>query len=185
MTSPCDLVAEHLALGEPLGADGDAHVAACPACARLVRVPGLVAATARPLALPAGFAARMQVGARATLAVRRRTRFATMTVAAASVAAVATFAITRRDAAPAPGAMDPWAARQPISSHDPGRDHEQPSAPRPEPRLDHVPDRDPLTLRLVRLADVDAALAPSAPWHRIEAPLAPYRHLLDRQGAHR
>ncbi|MCE9578010.1 MAG: hypothetical protein K8W52_33065 [Deltaproteobacteria bacterium] len=181
MTSPCDLVAEHLALGEPLGADGDAHVAACLACARLVRMPGLVAAAARPAVVPPGFAARIQVGARAELAARRRNRVATMALAAASVAAVATFAITRQSDAPHAGAMDPWAARQPVASHDPGR--ELPAAPKPEPRLDHTPD--PLTARLVHVADIDDALAPSASWTRIEAPLAPYRHLLDRQGAHR
>lgn len=183
MTSPCDLVAEHLALGEPLGADGDAHVAACPACARLVQMPRLVAAAVRPAELPPGFAARIQLGARAELAARRRHRVATMALAAASVAAVGTFAITRRTDAPSQGAMDPWAARPPIASRDPDREQARPAALQPEPRLDHTPDA--LTARLVHLADVDDALAPSAPWTHIEAPLAPYRHLLDRQGAHR
>jgi len=182
MTSPCDLVAERLALGEPLGADGEAHVAACPACARLVRVPRLVAATARDPEPGPGFSSRMQVGARATLGARRRNRILSVAAAAAAACVVGGWAMTRSGGATtAPthdvAAMDPWAPRQPITM----KDHERgDTAGSDHDAVGTTPD-DAMTVRLVHLADVDGALGAHAPWGRIAAPLAPYRFLLDTQ----
>ena len=46
MKSPCDHVTERLATGEPLSEDEAAHAARCVDCARLARVPRLLAAAA-------------------------------------------------------------------------------------------------------------------------------------------
>jgi hypothetical protein len=184
MMYPCDLVAERLAVGEPLGADGDAHVAACPACARLVRLPGMVAATAREPEPGPGFAARMQVGARAELAARHRTRVAALTLAtAAAVLLVGVFVTRRHHDDAQPGTMARYSTPQPISTS--SEHHTQPVHDRATAATAAVPD-DRFAARLVRISDIDDALAPSPAWHRIEAPLAPYRELLDNvpQGDH-
>jgi hypothetical protein len=181
MTSPCDLVAERLALGEPLGADGETHALACPACARLVRVPRLVAATARDPEPGPGFSSRMQLGARATLGARRRTRIMSVAAAAACACAVGTWAMTRTGGGAAPthdaAAIDPWAPRQPIAM----KDHEHGDHTAADRDVVGNPTDDALSIRLVRVADVDGALGAQAPWGRIETPLAPYRFLLDTQ----
>ena len=187
MTYPCDLVAERLAVGEPLGADGDAHVAACPACARLVRLPGMVAATAREPEPGPGFSARMQLGARGELAARHRTRVAALTLATAAAVLLVGVFVTRRHRDDQPATMARYSAPQPIST---------PGEHRAEPVRDRVPTTattasttvpdDQLAAHLVRISDIDGALAPSPAWRRAEAPLAPYQQLLDnvREGDH-
>jgi hypothetical protein len=187
MMSPCDSVTERLALGEPLGADDDAHVAACPACARLIRLPGLVAATAREAEPGPGFSSCMQVGARAELGARRRARIASVTLAAAAAVLLGGVFVTRHNRAENQStAIDPFTERQPINL--PGEHRDTPSHdPHDRARPAHQPATDDhLAAHLVRLADLDGALAPQAPWRRIEAPLAPYRSLLVhvRQGVH-
>ena len=183
MMSLCDQVAERLALGEPLGEDGDAHIAACPACARLAKLPGLVAASAREVEPGPGFSSRMQVGARTVLTARRRTRIASVTLAAAAAALIGGVFVTRHDRADNRGAMSRIDDPMPLSlpgEHRDSRKHDQPSMP-----STHQPTSDQqLVAHLARVADVDGALAPHAPWRRIEAPLAPYRSLLShvRQG---
>jgi hypothetical protein len=186
MTYPCDLVAERLAHGEPLGADGEAHVAACPACARLVRLPGMISATAREPEPGAGFAVRMQLGARAELTARHRTRVAALTLATAAAVLLVGVVVTRHHGDDQPATMARYSAPQPLST---------PIDHRPEPVRDRrpiattataaLPD-DQFAAHLVRISDIDGALAPSRAWHRIEAPLAPYQQLLDHvaQGDH-
>jgi hypothetical protein len=185
MMSPCDLVAERLALGEPLGSDGDSHVAACPACARLTRLPGLVAATAQEPEPGPGFSSRMQVGARAELTARRRARVGSVALAAAAAVLVGGVFVTRNQHRNEQGTMSRITDPQPISLPGEHRDstpHDRNHAPvHPQPAADEQ-----LAARLVRVADLDGALAPHAPWRRIEAPLAPYKSLLVhvRQGVH-
>ena len=90
--SPCDVVTERLALGEPLG-DDEAHVATCPACSRLVGLPRLVAAAAHAAEPNPGFAIRAAAGARTKLAVRRRHRIAGNVALAAAAVVVAVWAV--------------------------------------------------------------------------------------------
>jgi hypothetical protein len=189
MMSPCDLVAERLALGESLGADGDAHVAACPACTRLARLPALVASTAREPEPGPGFSSRMQVGARAELTARRRTRIASVTLAAAAAVLVGGVFVTRHNrTSELPGTVsrvdEPFPISLPGEHRDTSR-HDRDHQPQPQPAQPAVSD-DHLAAHLVHVADIDGALAPHAPWRRIEAPLAPYKSLLVhvRQGAH-
>jgi hypothetical protein len=190
MTYPCDLVAERLALGEPLGADGDAHVAACPACARLVRLPAMVAATAREPEPGPGFSSRMQVGARAALGARRRARVASLTLATAAAVLVGGVIVTRgRHHDEQPSTMARYTDPQPLSlpgEHHDSQNHEHARDHAPQPVTAAPLDDDELATHLVRIADVDGALQPTRAWRRAEAPLAPYHQLLVhvRQGAH-
>ena len=175
--TPCEAVVERLALGEPRDAELDAHVATCPACARLVQVPNLVAATASAREPAPGFSARMTVGARHRIAVRRRNRIATMALAAAGVLIAGGAIATREPEHSLQGAMTGLAELEPL---EPSRTTERQT---PAPTPDSIPDDD-LAAAIGRLANLDASLAPSADWGRIEAPLTPYRDLLSAyQGA--
>lgn len=180
----CDLVAERLACGEPLGEDGDTHVAACPACARLVRLPAMVASTAREPEPGPGFVSRMQLGARDELAARRRTRVAALTLATAAAVLVGGVFVTRHRAADDhPSTMARYTEPQPISL--PGEHHGDGNRDHARPPQPATLDDQHLAARLVRIADIDGALQPDRAWRRAEAPLAPYRQLLVhvRQGA--
>jgi multisubunit Na+/H+ antiporter MnhG subunit len=176
--TPCDHVAERLAMGEPLG-DLDAHVATCPACTGLVRMPQMFAVTAHAAEPAPGFSARMTVCARGRIAARRRNRMAVMTAAAAAVFLVGGSVATREPARPLHGAMRPLLEMTPLDRSV----AERPVAEQPSDDLPATSD-DELAAALVRLADVDGALVPAADWSRVEAPLAPYRILLSSlQGA--
>jgi multisubunit Na+/H+ antiporter MnhG subunit len=176
--TPCDHVAERLALGEALG-ELDAHVATCPACTGLVRMPTMFAATAHAAEPAPGFSARMTVGARGRIAARRRNRMATITAAAAAVFLIGGSVASREPARSLQGAMRPLMEMTPLDSSA----AERPVAERPADDVPATTD-DELAAALVRLADVDGALLPATDWSRIEAPLAPYRILLSSlQGA--
>ena len=68
MMSPCDLVSERIALGEPL-AELDEHVSSCTRCQRLVAMPAQLGATRHSVDPGLGFSARMTVGAQHRLVV--------------------------------------------------------------------------------------------------------------------
>jgi hypothetical protein len=175
MTYPCDSVTERLAAGEPLTAEEAAHASSCVDCARLARVPRLLAAAATEPEPYPGFSARMQVGARARLAARRRNRIALTSVAAAAMIAGGSFAMTRPDEPLAPGAMRALEEQEP--------------RPRP-PVTEERPagDTEEIVLDLVRVADIDHSLRGAAPWDDITHSLVPYRAILAegaRKGAHR
>lgn len=169
--SPCDLVTERLALGEPLG-DDEAHVATCPACSRLVGLPRLVAAAAHAAEPNPGFAIRAAAGARTKLAVRRRHRIAGNLAVAAAAVVIAVWAVkTPVEAPPAiptTGMTMPPGPLEPVGDN--GRDAEL------------VLTDDQLGRELVRISDYDRAVAPSPEWKKAQAPLADYR-LIVHQGA--
>jgi hypothetical protein len=170
MKSPCETVTERLATGEPLSEDEAAHAARCVDCARLARVPRLLAAAAEEPEPYPGFSARMQVGARARIIARRRNRIMLTSVAAAAVVAAGTFAMTRPAERVAPGAMRALEEQEP-----------QPRPPVREERA--ATDTEQIALDLVRVADVDRSLDGEAPWNDITHSLIPYRALLAREGA--
>ena len=177
MMYPCDLVAERLAVGEPLGDDGEAHVAACPACARLVRLPAMVAASAREPEPGAGFSSRMQLGARAQLTARRRTRVVSLTLATAAAVLVGGVVMTRHRGDDQPSTMATYTQPTPISM--PGEHRAEPVRHDADHRASHTDLSDhELAAGLVRISDVDGALIPHRAWRRAEAPLAPYQQLL-------
>ena len=157
MTSHCDSVAERVAVGEPL-AELAGHVAGCAACKRVVEMPGRLGATHHEIDPGLGFSARMTMGAQQRLAVRRRRRLAAGLAAsvAAGALGVVVMARTPSERATPPGGENPIA--------------HQDETP--------VPLDEPDLAALVRVADTERAMQPSASWKGIEKRLAPYRKLV-------
>ncbi|HTR49461.1 MAG TPA: hypothetical protein VMJ10_02065 [Kofleriaceae bacterium] len=165
----CDIVAERVALGDPLG-DLAEHAASCARCRRLAALPAELGA-ARSVADPGlGFSARLTAGAQQRIAQRRRRRIAGA-LASTLAAAAAVMAVVARQ--PAPGyALDPSLFPRPAVrlSHDPWQD------PEPTPAKP-THDVDPDVRTLVHFARYERAPHAHAHWSRIEKPLAPYRML--------
>lgn len=159
MSNPCDVVAERVVLGEPLGDVAD-HAAECAKCRRLAALPTELGALKRGSDVDPGigFAARMTAGAQHRMVVRQRRRIATAAVAAIAATSLLTFAITR----------DPEPATQPQPAADLGS--QQPD----EAAADDADD----ARALVRLADTDRSSRFSANWRDIQKPLKPYRALV-------
>jgi hypothetical protein len=177
--SPCDVVTERLALGEPL-ADVEAHVATCPACSRVIALPRLVAAAAHAAEPRAGFAVRTAAGARTKLAVRRRNRIIMNTTGALAAAAALVLVLRAPDEGAGFGAV-PGAYRAPTQP--------TPVADNTDGDVLEAPTPGTLTdgdvgAELARISDFDRALAPSPAWDTAEAPLAAYR-LIVHEGVFR
>lgn len=143
----CSLVAGAVATGAPLTDAERAHVAGCPDCAALVALPSAIARTARAAEPGVGFAARMQVGARARITARRRRRIA-VSVVASMAAAVAIFFGAQR-------LQRVERADRPLGSY-----LTRPISPEESSRA-----RD-----LLERARLDRAMRPAGPWQEIEAP---------------
>jgi hypothetical protein len=136
----------------------------------------MVAASAHEPEPGPGFSSRMQLGARAELTARRRARVASLTLATAAAVLVGGVFMTRHGHDEQASTSAPYSQPMPISI--PGEHRAEPIRhDNRTPRTGEVSDRD-LAAHLVRIADVDGALAPNRAWRRIEAPLAPYEQLL-------
>jgi hypothetical protein len=171
MSSTCELVAERIALGEPLGDAGE-HAATCERCKRLVALPVELGVTHREVDPGLGFSARMTAGAQHRIVVRRRRRIAGVAAAAVAVATLGVFAFTR----------DP-AAEQQVAQVPPNDTQTQMGGGRPDPwdtseQPDEGDEGDDDLRALVQLADTDRASRFSADWEDITTPVAPYRALL-------
>jgi len=164
ITTPCDLVAERVALGDALGEYTD-HVETCDACRDLVATAAQLGATRAGTEPGVGFAARMTVGAQHRFDQRRRRRMMAGVGGAVAAAAFGVFIVTRTPASTAPDRPLPALATG---------DHDR--QPKPEPE-DPQANADALRT-LVRLSDVDHNRHVSARWGHIERPLAPYRAIL-------
>lgn len=170
MKSRCTAVLERVALGESLAGNQDVenlapHVAECSQCQKVIamaRMLGAASITGRGAVDPGlGFSARMTVAAQQRLGERRRRRIAATLAASVAVASLAVFLVTRTPAQPE---EEPAGIVYPIH---------------PTPEDDHpvaLDDRD--LAGLVRLADTKRARRVSAPWGRIQKPLAPYMKLV-------
>ena len=164
MSQPCDVVAERVALGEPLGDLAD-HAASCARCRRLAALPAELGAVRVDADPGLGFAARMTAGAQHRIVVRRRRRIAGAAVAAVAATTLGVFLFTR---APEPaGPVAQPAADPKTPSPDPWSDDARPSD-----------DGDDDARALLELANTDRSRHFSAHWNRIEKPLAPYRALV-------
>ena len=161
MKEACDIVAERVALGEPLG-DAAEHAESCPRCRRLSALPRELGATRNEADPGIGFAARVTAGAQKRIVVRHRRRIAATVAAGIAATALGVVALTRTSPVQDTTAPDKAATetKQPTPN---------PSEP---PKVDEDVDY------LVHLARVDHASHASARWHRIEKPLAPYKHLI-------
>jgi len=166
MTTSCDLVAQCVAFGEPLGALAE-HVATCERCRRMVAMPRLLAGTHHDIDPGIGFAARMTAGAKQLVTVRHRRRVAAGLAGAVIAAAAAVYIVTRSPSEPIASGPPP----QPIiDTNKPATDTSKHEAPT---------DYDPDVATLVHYANTDRSRRLSAKWSRIEKPLAPYRKLLE------
>jgi hypothetical protein len=168
MSSTCDLVAERVALGEPLG-DAAEHAATCERCRRLAALPTELGATHREVDPGLGFAARMTAGAQQRIVVRRRRRVAGGLAAAVAMTTVGVVVLTREPA-------NDQVAERPAPAPTPAPATEQQKDPWQTDDDAAAVDED--VRALVRLADTGRARTVSASWARISKPLAPYRALL-------
>ncbi len=159
MKEVCDIVAERIALGEPLG-DAAEHAESCPRCRRLSALPRELGATHSEADPGIGFAARVTAGAQKRIVVRRRRRIAATVAAGLAATALGVVFLTRTSPVDEP-------------RHDTAAtDTHKKDAPEPPAQVDED------VRYLVHLARVDHASHASARWHRIEKPLAPYKHLV-------
>jgi hypothetical protein len=152
----CDLVAERIALGEPLG-EHEQHAATCERCSAIADMPGKLGATHHEIDPGLGFTARMTIGAQHRIAQRRRRRVAAALGTSVAAGLVAVFFLTR----PAVEQSTP-----------------QPSTELPVADQKLEPATDAELEALVDLADVKRSAHLSANWRRIKKPLSPYRKLL-------
>jgi hypothetical protein len=176
-TSLCDLVAERLALGEPLAEQPNLanHAASCAACQALTRTTSLLAGTHREIEPGLGFAARVTVGAQGRLVARRRRRIVAAAVTSAVAAVLVTY-VAVRPASTSSVAIDLPRPTEP-STRDAGI-----AVPDHPDRHDHG-EVDPDVATLVYLANTDRSRRLAARWSRIERSLAPYRALVAHTGA--
>jgi len=167
MSEPtCELVAERIALGEPL-AELDAHATSCARCMRLASLPAKLGATGHAADPGIGFSSRVTAGAQHRIATRRRTRIAAISAvsvaAAAAMALVITHQPEERGVAFTMPTLDKYKPAVAPTRHDPWKPREV----------------DPDVRALVHLANVDRELHFSANWGRIEKPLRPYKAVLE------
>ena len=167
--TPCDTVAERIALGEPLDELAE-HAAGCARCRGLVALPAELATLHRDADPGLGFTSRMTAGAQQRLAARRRRRIAAGMCGMVAAAALAVLVVTRTPAA-GPGAQP--APAQPMPAALDTTSHHA----KPDPWKDPAPAVDPDVRSLLHLAHA-ARVRHHARWSHLEAPLAPYRALL-------
>ena len=158
MNPVCNIIAERVALGEPLG-EHAAHAATCERCQRVVALPASLASAHREVEPGMGFAARMTVGAQQRIVVRRRRRVAGAVGGALAVAAVALLVVTRTTETPKPTSE--------VALKEPTPPDEKPVA------LDEAD-----LAMLVNYADTARSNRASADWRHITGPLRPYKNLL-------
>jgi len=156
-TPTCDLVAERIALGEPLG-EHEPHAATCERCRAVVEMPGQLGATHHEIDPGLGFTARMTIGAQHRIAQRRRRRVAAALGTSVAAGLVAVFFLTRT-----PGADEPANTASTETQVE-------------DPTLEPATEAE--LKALVDLADVNRSAHLSANWRRIKKPLSPYRKLL-------
>ncbi len=205
MMSPCDVVAERLALDEPL-AELAQHADDCPRCQGLLAVQRSLSQSTSRRGDPTpahGFASRMTVAANQRLVVRQRRRVVGYAALSAAAAAMVTFLVVRQ---PDPQQPAPVAASQPRLDEaaelpDPWKDGERPAQPSEIEAPDESPDEaaelpspdEPIVDEAAELEgqpDEDAqalfqmsqgaARPVSANWKKIEAPLSAYDRLLQQ-----
>lgn len=163
----CTKLADVIVSGDAMSDDDRAHLATCADCTGLAAMPRLVAATAVAPEPGPGFASRVTAHARERMASRRRQRVAGFGLATVCAAGAA-FMIIRHD-------DDALRRAQPLAEASrPGASDGAAAAPDPTP--DGITDDE--LRELVGGGTLSEALAPSADWKDIEAPLSPYAAVL-------
>jgi len=173
--SICTIVAERIALGEPLG-EHAAHAASCARCQRAAALPHALGASKAAVDPGIGFSARVSAGAQHRLVVRQRRRVVGTVAATALVAVLGVFAVThepdsRTAELPSPDRSHPATQTD--------RDRDKSDHPdRPDPWKPHDGALDPDVAALVHLARNADPNRGHAKWHRFEKSLAAYRALV-------
>jgi len=165
MSKMCDIVAERVALGEPLG-DAAEHAATCARCRRVSALPTELSAVHHDTDPGIGFAARMTAGAQKRIVVRHRRRVAATLAACVAATTLGVVLFSRHQVEPTIAITDPRLddAHQPATE----TPHEQ------EPDPSQVDD----LKFLVSIARAGHNSRVTAHWRDIEKPLAPYKHLI-------
>jgi hypothetical protein len=171
MSEPtCELVAERIALGEPL-AELDTHATSCARCMRLASLPAKLGATGHAADPGIGFSSRVTAGAQHRIVMRRRRRIAAS--AALSVAAAALLTVV---------ALHQPSASDGVAFQMPDMDRYKPALSQPHPHdppSENQHDADPDVRTLVHLANTERHMKSSANWGRIEKRLRPYAAVLE------
>jgi hypothetical protein len=166
-TSPCEVVAERVALAEPLAEYAD-HAASCARCRALAALPVELGVVRRDSEPGPGFTARIAAGAQRRITQRRRRRVAFASASIAMTAAAALVIVVRTPS--------------PQPQVDPGLDTaSNTSAVSMEPfpaQPISAADEDADVRALVHFARYERVSRVSASWSQITKPLAPYRQLV-------
>lgn len=168
MNPLCNIVAERVALGEPLG-DAAEHAASCPRCRRVSALPTELSVVHHETDPGIGFAARMTAGAQKRIVVRRRRRVAATLAACMAATGLGVVFMTRHHEQPTVAVTEP----QLHDANQPATETQQPDHDKPDPSK---VDED--VKYLVSLARAGRNSRVTARWHDIEKPLAPYKHLI-------
>lgn len=171
MNPMCNLVAERVALGEPLGDTSD-HATTCERCRRTLALPGALAMTARAADPGMGFASRVTAGAQHRRIVRRRQRVAALGVVVAGGVAAILLLFVRPTTGSDSVAYLPAAMVARLPSIRPITAKSDPWMPRIAPAVDAD------VRSLVRFADTNRSLHLGARWDRLEQALTPYGAVL-------
>ncbi|MFT3694767.1 MAG: hypothetical protein QM831_16580 [Kofleriaceae bacterium] len=174
MNPKCNLVAERVALGEPLD-DLTDHTKTCERCKLTLALPAKLSATGHAADPGMGFASRVHAGAQHRVVVRRRQRYAAGAASMLAAAAMVTVFFVHQNREPDSVAFLP--------------DEYMPKLPATDPNQNKVSEHDPWKLHdpsevdddvraLVHLANTDHSRHVSAHWGRIEKSLRPYKAVL-------
>lgn len=165
MSKMCDIVAERVALGEPLG-DAAEHAATCARCRRVSALPTELSAVHHDTDPGIGFAARMTAGAQKRIVVRHRRRVAATLAACVAATALGVVLFSRHSVEPT------------IATTNPRIDDAQPAVQTPHEDAPEQPPVDEDVKFLVSIARAGRNSRVTAHWREIEKPLAPYKHLI-------
>ncbi len=166
MNPLCNIVAERIALGEPLG-DAAEHARTCARCRRVTALPTELTAVHQETDPGIGFAARMTAGAQKRIVVRHRRRVAATLAACMAATGIGVVLFTRHAEEPTVAVTTPHID-----------DANQPAT---QTQKQEKPDQTPVdedVKFLVSVARTSRHSHASAHWREIEKPLAPYKHLI-------
>ena len=165
MNPLCNIVAERIALGEPLG-DAAEHAKTCARCRRVTALPTELSAVHSETDPGIGFAARMTAGAQKRIVVRHRRRVAATLAACMAATGLGVVLFTRHNEEPT------------VAVTEPHLDDANKAAT--ETQHQEKPDQTPVDKEAKDLLFLARAArhSHSAHWREIEKPLAPYKHLI-------
>ncbi len=170
MNPMCNVVAERVALGEPLGEVAE-HATTCERCQRTVALPGALAKTGHAADPGMGFASRVTAGAQHRVTVRRRQRVAAVSLISAAAVAALVLLFVRPAGESDSVAYIPEALIRQLPTTNPIH--------KPDPWMPKVPQAIDKDVRsLVHLANTDRSMRLGARWNRLEKSLAPYGAVL-------